>query len=449
MKRTIKEQAVIFVSVVKWALLATVVGIVAGAATTFFVKSLNWGYGLSGLKYYFLLIPLGLVASALIGRYLMPEGHGADKAIETIHKATAKIRAKAVPVEFITTFLTITSGGSAGKEGPAAQIGAGLASLVADAFRLKGADRRKLAICGISSGFASVFGTPIAGAIFGIEVMFAGRMLYDVMLPSFIAGIISYQVSSYLGLSYFYNPITIVPVFSELFFLKVAVAGVFFGLCSILFIETLNAARRLSERSGLNLFIKGILAGGLLIGLTFLFTDRYLGLGIETIETALKGGRVEWYAFLLKPVFTGITLGFGGHGGIGTPVFFVGAAAGNALSRVLNVDPAMLSAIGFVALLAGAANTPIAASIMAIELFGAEIAPYAAVASVISFIISGHRSAYASQIVFVKKSASIEVELGSEIGKATPTYQTREDSWIYFFKQALSRILRGKNRGGP
>lgn len=444
MKRTINEQAVIFVSVVKWALLATVVGIVAGAATAFFVKALNWGFGLSQVKYYFLLIPLGLAASALIGRYLMPEGHGADKAIETIHKARAGIRAKAVPVEFITTFLTITSGGSAGKEGPAAQIGAGLASLVADAFRLKGADRAKLAICGISAGFASVFGTPIAGAIFGIEVMFAGRMLYDVMLPSFIAGIISYQVSAYLGLAYFYNPITIVPVFSELFFLKVAISGVFFGFCSIIFIEILKFSKMLGDKTGLPASQKAVLGGACLIALTFIFNDKYLGLGIETIERALNGGGVEWYAFLLKPLFTGITLGFGGSGGIGTPVFFVGSTAGSALSGVLGVDAAMLSAIGFVALLAGAANTPIAASIMAIELFGPGVAPYAAVASVISFIISGHRSAYASQIVFVKKSASIEVELGSEIGKAKPIYQTREGSWLYFLNRLRQRIFGGE-----
>ena len=127
--------------------------------------------------------------------------------------------------------------------------------------------------------------------------------------------------------------------------------------------------------------------GCALVGLTFVFSEDYLGLGLNTIQSSLEGKDVPWYAFIMKSVFTSVTLSFGGHGGIGTPIFFVGATAGSALSNILSIDPAMLSAIGFVALLAGAANTPIAASIMAVELFGAEVAPYAAIACVISFVI--------------------------------------------------------------
>lgn len=422
MKKALTEQTVIFASVVKWVLLATAIGVTTGASTTIFVKTLNWGAeAASNYRYYFLAMPLGLLASALIIKHLLPgaHGHGANQVIDSIHRTSGKIKPVAIVAEFVRSFVTLTSGGSAGKEGPSAQIGAGLASVIADILRFTGNDRRKLVICGISGGFASVFGTPLAGAIFGMEVLFIGSIRYDVLLPSFVAGVISYQVSSYLGLTYFYNPIAFVPVFTEGFFIKVMAAGVFFGLCSLLLVETLSAGRKLSDRIKAPLEVKAVIAGCALIALTFIFSEDYLGLGLGTIQSSLEGSEVPWYAFIMKSVFTSVTLAFGGHGGIGTPIFFVGATAGSALSNILSIDPAMLSAIGFVALLAGAANTPIAASIMAVELFGAEVAPYAAVACVISFVITGHRSAYPAQVLTVKKSSSISTEAGEgeESGK--------------------------------
>jgi Chloride channel protein EriC len=152
-----------------------------------------------------------------------------------------------------------------------------------------------------------------------------------------------------------------------------------------------------------------------LIVMAGLFSTRYLGLGLDTIEHCLQGGTVNEFAFLLKAVFTSITLNFGGSGGIVTPIFFIGTTAGNLFAQLFNLDVATFSALGFVALLAGAANTPIAASIMSIELFGPQIAPYAAIACVISFLVTGHRSVYPSQILAFKKSKFIDVETGKEI----------------------------------
>ncbi|MBI5492311.1 MAG: chloride channel protein [Deltaproteobacteria bacterium] len=447
MKRRLKEETVIFISVFKWIVLATIIGIIVGFSTTAFVSSLNWGSRLvSGYPYYFLLMPMGLLASALIVEYLFPEarGHGADMVIKSVHKHAGKIKAIIVPVEFLTTFLTLTTGGSAGKEGPSAQIGGGLASVFADIFSFEGIDRRKLVICGISGGFASVFGTPIAGAIFGIEVLFVGSILYDVLLPSFVAGIVSYQVSSWLGLTYFYHPVSFVPVFSEAFFIKVIIAGVFFGVASFIFVEALRLGKKISGAIRLPVPVKAVASGLVLIALTLVFSTNYLGLGLDVIQSALEGKDVPWYAFLLKSAFTSITLSFGGSGGIGTPIFFVGATAGSAISGILGVDRAMLSAIGFVSLLAGAANTPIAASIMAVELFGAEVAPYAAIACVISFVITGHRSAYPSQVLAVKKSSSLEVELGEELKNVRPQYGFREKSVIGIFRG----VIRGFRKKG-
>lgn len=373
-----------------------------GVSTTIFLKALAWGTSHAGeYKYYFLFLPIALFISVIIVKYLAPEaeGHGTEKVIEAIHKRSGKINPLVVPIKLIATVITISAGGSAGKEGPCAQIGSGLSSIFADIFRFDDSDRRKLVICGISAGFASVFGTPIAGAIFGIEVLVVGNILYDVLLPSFIAGVTAYHISYSLGITYLYHPINLVPVFNESFLIKIVLSGIFFGICSLLLVEALKIGKNLSGKLQIWSPPKGLIGGFVLVCLAFIFSTQYLGLGLETIESVIGGGDIVWYAFLMKIIFTAITLNFGGSGGIVTPVFFIGAASGALFARIFNMDVAAISAIGFVSLLAGAANTPIAASIMAVELFGPKIAPYAAVACVISFLMTGHRSVYPAQLI--------------------------------------------------
>ena len=448
MKRRVAEETILFISVFKWVVLATAVGSLIGAVTTLFLKLLVWGTAVGQQHpYTFLLLPLALFLSALLVK-LAPDaqGHGTEKVIEAIHKHGGKIKAAVVPVKLVATLVTLCIGGSAGKEGPCAQIGAGISSIVADLLRFDEQDRKKLVICGISAGFASVFGTPIAGSIFGVEVLFVGTILYDVLLPSFIAGITSYQVSSALGIHYFYHPVNMLPKFSETFFLKVILAGVFFGLCSMMLIETLRLGEKLSARLRLWTPFKGLVGGTALVLLAFVFSKRYLGLGLETIETCLRGEQVSWYAFLLKPLFTSITLNFGGSGGIVTPIFFVGATSGAFFAALMGLNAATFSAIGFTSVLAGAANTPIAASILAVELFGPVVAPYATVACVISFLMTGHRSVYHSQVLSMRKSESIQVEIGKEMENIEATYARREGSlirrgviWYRIVERAIKR----------
>ncbi len=443
MKRRLTEQAVLFISIMKWVFLATIIGIVVGLSTTVFLKILNWSRLLSNtFPYYFLLLPAALFLSAAIIKYLAPdaEGHGTEKVIEAIHRHSGKIKAIVVPVKLVATIITLAAGGSVGKEGPCAQIGGGLSSIFADIFRFSDNDRKKLVICGISAGFASVFGTPIAGAIFGVEVLFIGGILYDVLLPSFIAGIISYHISSSLGIAYFYHPINFVPVFSEGFFAKVVFAGIFFGICSALLIEMLKLGDKLSAQLRISKPLKGIIGGLALIGLVFIFSKQYLGLGLDTIQSSLEGIKIIWYAFLLKMIFTSITLSFGGSGGIVTPIFFIGATSGTLFATFLGLDTATFAAIGLVSLLAGAANTPIAASIMAVELFGPKVAPYATVACVISFLMTGHRSVYPSQVLAIKKSPSFEVETGKEIEGVNAQYQFRENSLIGLISNIIKTL---------
>ena len=451
MKKRFKEESVIFISVLKWLFLASVMGIIVGLAVTGFLKILHTSIIFTnGYNYYYLLLPVALLVSTVVIDFLAPDagGHGTEKVIEAVHKRSGKIKVMVVPVKLVTTVITLAFGGSAGKEGPCAQIGAGLASFFSDIFRFSDVDRKKFVICGISGGFASVFGTPIAGAIFGIEVLFVGSIRYDVLLPSFVAGIVSYQVSSWLGIGYFYNPVTFVPVFSDAFFIKMVIAGILFGFCSFILIESLSLGKKVSSMIPLTKPVKAVVGGVALVFLTFIFSKEYLGLGLETMERALAGGEVPYIAFLLKCLFTTITLNFGGSGGIVTPIFFVGATAGSVFSHLLNVDPAMLAAIGLVSLLAGSANTPIAASIMAVELFGPQVAPYASIACVISFVIAGHRSVYPSQVLSIKKSSSINVELGAELDKLKPSFQQRDKSLIDVAR-LLIRFVRKRKKDEP
>jgi len=442
-RHLLTEQTILFITIAKWLILATIVGIIVGLSTTAFLKLLSISLDANeGFYYYFLLLPIAMAISIGMIKYLAPEaeGHGTEKVIESVHKHSGKTPPAVVPVKLIATIITLAAGGSVGKEGPCAQIGAGCSSIFADIFRFNDHDRRKLVICGISAGFASVFGTPIAGSIFGVEVLFVGSLLYDVLLPSFVAGIISYQISSDLGITYFHHPIFVVPKFTEWFFLLVVLAGVMSGLWSGVLIGLLNAGENVASRLQLSPPIKGFIGGCVLIALTFATSRRYLGLGLDTIESSLEGTSHGWLAPAMKAIFTSITLSFGGSGGIVTPIFFIGATSGAALAKLLGLDVATFAAIGLVSLLAGAAQTPIAASIMAIELFGAGIAPYAAIACIVSFLMTGHRSVYPSQVLAMKKSASLDVAVGEVIENVEAQYRMQGSSTVDIIARAISNL---------
>jgi H+/Cl- antiporter ClcA len=411
----VAEQRTLLGSLAKWTVLSTLVGTMVGASTTLFLLALDWttaavGRAPGGIW----LLPLGLCAASLLVRLLAPEaeGHGTERVIAAVHQRWGRIDLRVAPVKLAATVVTIATGGSVGKEGPCAQIGASLASALAHLLRLGLRDRRTIVVCGISAGFATVFGTPIAGSIFGIEVLSLGALFYDVLYPSFIAGIVGYQVSSALGVRYFHAALFTIPRATQGIFLRTVVAGILFGLIALLLIESLRAAHDLARRVSLPQPVLALGGGAALAVISLATGPRYLGLGLDTIDAAVRGVPIPVLAFAWKILFTATALSIGGSGGIVTPIFFIGATAGSGLGALLGVDAGTLAAIGMAATLAAAANTPVAAAVLAIEFFGPAVGPFAAIASVVAFLIVGHRSVYPSQILGVAKAARFQVTPG-------------------------------------
>ncbi len=462
MRKHFTEQAAIFFSVSKWIILSASVGIVIGAIVTFFLKFLEYAEDSRDLlpfNYYYLL-PFALVITVYVIKKFAPnaEGHGTEKVIEAVHKKSGKIDIAVIPVKLFATVLTIFAGGSVGKEGPGAQIGAGVSSFIATQLQFSKEDRKKLVICGISAGFATVFGTPIAGAIFGVEVLIIGVILYDVLLPSIIAGFAAFTTAQLLGIKYtyfnlhFYQDVSL----DLLLIVQVVIAGIFFGIVSDFVVTTVSKTSKLIKKIPLHPLLIAFLGGVLLVVLATIFGTQYLGLGMDTIKEVLgpfplMADSVPWYAFLAKTFFTSITLSVGGSGGIITPLFYIGATSGHLFGQIIGSDHvAMFAALGFVSVLSGSTNTPIAATIMAVELFGINIAHYAALSAVISFLITGHRSVYSSQLLGMKKSGILNVKFGEEVDKTDVLLDDREIGRIKDLKTRLDmRRQRMKEKKSP
>lgn len=443
-KYEVSEQTVLFISIVKWVALASLVGVIVGFTSAGFIKLLEFSVkNLSKYWYFLFTIPLSFFLVALVKKYFYPEHdiETTNQVIDSIHRSK-EISWKSALKAFFLPIITIAGGGSAGKEAPCADVGASAGSILSKWFKFPEMDRRKLMICGVSAGFAAVFGTPIAGAIFGVEFLFIGGILYEVLLPSIVAGIVSYHVASSLGIVGFSHIISYVPNFDRAFFISVIGAGIFFGIVSFLMVEINKDIRNISAKIMLWAPLKALAAGTVVAIIAYIFSTTYLGLGTETIDLVLNGGKIVLYAFLIKIIVTSITVNFGGSGGLVTPAFFVGATSGVLFASIFNLDPVLFAAMGMAAVLGGVANTPIAASILSIEAFGPAIAPYAAVACVISFLMTGHRSLFPSQVLSIQKSSSLKVVSGKNLEDSETKVIVRKKGVL---KYALKARQKRKN----
>jgi H+/Cl- antiporter ClcA len=380
--------------------LATAVGVACGVASAVFLLLLERaGHYRQSHEFIVYTLP---VAGALIGLVYDRWGRsikgGNNLVIDTIYDETPQIPLRMAPMVLVGTVLTHVFGGSAGREGTAVQMGASLADEIAHRFKVSKETRRQLLAAGIAGGFGSVFGTPIAGTLFGLEVVCLGRMEYDALLPALIASLVGDLVTRRLGVVHtLYPTVPDVPL-TPLVFGKLCLMAVGMALATVAFVESTHRLKRLLESKIAWLWLRMFVGGVAVVALWKLVgTSDYLGLGVSTIVRAFKDPTLPWFAFALKLVFTAITLSAGFLGGEVTPLFFVGATLGSVLARWMGLPIELGAGAGVAAVFGAAANTPIALSIMAVELLGASALPHVVIVTVLAYLLTGHRGIYPAQ----------------------------------------------------
>lgn len=272
-----------------------------------------------------------------------------------------------------------------------------------------------MVLIGISAGFASVFGTPLAGAVFGLEVIIVGRMRYDCILPAFLSAAFAHLTCHSWGVAHTHYPVPQVPELSVVTIAWIALAGILFGLTAAWFSRSIgfwgSYAKKLISYPPLRPVVGGIVIA---LAIWALGTTKYIGLGVPVIVESFTTQQM-WYDFALKLIFTTFTIGVGFKGGEVTPLFFVGATLGSALAAIIPLPMSLLAAVGFVAVFSGATNTPIACTLMGIELFGAEPGLYIGIACVVAYLFSGHTGIYTAQVVGSPKNILSWREKGSKL----------------------------------
>ena len=393
----------------RWLLLACAVAALAGSASAAFLLALDWATA-TRESHRWLVWGLPLAGFA-VGWVYLKIGHGVEAGnnllIDEVHDPRKVVPLRMAPLILVSTVVSHLFGASVGREGTAVQMGGALADQLTHVFRLRPEDRRILLMAGISAGFASVFGTPLAGAVFALEVLVVGRLRYDALLPCFVAAIVAEQVTGLWGVHHTHYAAGALPGIGAWTLGAVVLAGIVFGLVGMVFAEATHAASAFMRRRIAYAPLRP-LVGGLLIAALIWFGGawRYAGLGIPSIVEAFEQPAVPW-EFAAKLGLTVASLGSGFKGGEVTPLFYIGATLGNALAPLLQLPFPMLAALGFVAVFAGAANTPLACTLMAMELFGAQIGVFAGLACVVSYLFSGHTGIYRSQRVGLAKHRAL------------------------------------------
>lgn len=403
---------------VRWLALSAVVGMLAGSASALLMVMLEWAAQTREAHLWIIaLLPVtGLVVGLMYHYFGRSVEAGNNLIVREIHAeeeaGKASIPFRMTPLILIGTALTHLFGGSAGREGTAVQTGASLADQIdrvlerIPRLRLSRMDRRTLLIVGVSAGFGSIFGTPLSGAVFGLEVLTIGSVGYDAIFPCFLAAFAADFVTRAWGVHHTIYTVTAMAPLSPQHMLAAVAAGIAFGITAMLFAHVTHAISDAFKRHvrfpPLRPFLGGAIVAAAVFGIGLGHTSKYIGLGEPTIVAAFLH-RLPWYDFAGKFGFTVMTLGAGFKGGEVTPLLYIGATLGNALSAVLPLPSSLLTAMGFVAVFAGAANTPIASSLMALELFGPEVGAFAAIACVTSYLFSGHKGIYHAQRLGIAK----------------------------------------------
>lgn len=415
MIRTVQCPATVII-LSRWLLLITVTGALTGSACALFLSSLAWVTRIQSTHNWLIwLLPLGgLVSGAMYSRWGRTSEAGNNVIFEEIHHPRAGVPPQMAPLVLLGTLLTHLFGGSAGREGTAVQMGGSLAGSLGRLFpSMSSRETAALLSAGIAAGFSGVFGTPLAGTVFALEVLVVGRILYQFLIPCLVTAYLSDSVCTWWGVGHTHYSVTSqIPEIRGVhlnslepsLLIHTLAAAVLFGMAARIFV----AATHFSSAVLLKLkrpLLRPVAGSAVIVSLMFLAGDRsYLGLGVEsedpqlvTIVSAFRDGGAQTMSWLWKIVFTSVTLGSGFKGGEVTPLFYVGATLGNAFAAWTGNPADLFAALGFVAVFSAAAKTPLACSVMAVELFGAEYVHYFAIACTAAWLSSGRTGIYRSQ----------------------------------------------------
>lgn len=393
-------------TLLKWLIISICIGLIVGIISSVFGHTLVFVTKLRG-QYPLILLGLpfaGLMIVFLYRFFKNTDDSGTNMVISSIHSST-DIPFKMAPLIFVTTILTHLCGGSAGREGAALQLGGSIANQIGKVLKLNANDRHIIIMCGMSAGFSALFGTPMAAAIFALEVISIGIMHYSALVPSVTAAMIAHFVADAMLVVPERFPVSGVPVVDPVNFFKMIVFGALVGSISIVFCIMLHTAEHLYKKFLKNSYVRIAAAGCIVVLLSVILqTDFYLGSGQEIIESIFHTEKTELYTFLLKMLFTALTLGAGFKGGEIIPSFCIGAAFGCAAASFIGLPVPLIAACGMVGLFCGVTNCPITSLLISFELFGFEGMPYYLVTIAVSYMLSGYYGLYRSQKIMYSKT---------------------------------------------
>ncbi len=399
---------------IRWVLFAVLLGIVMGIIGTAFVQCIHIGTEFRHSHPWVLLtLPLG--GLLIVWLYRITRNHddrGTNMVIASI-RSEAELPVQMAPLIFISTVITHTCGGSAGREGAALQLGGSIGSLLGRGLKLRERDKRILILAGMSAAFSAIFRTPIAAAIFAMEVGCIGAMQYAALVPCAVASLTASFIAEKLGQPLTHYAISEIPELTAVNALKLLLLGILCAALSIAFCTLLHKTEHLLEHHFKNPYLRIAVTGSLLLGMGLLLrSDMFFGIGEETIHSAIAGETV-WYAFLLKMLFTAVTIGGGFKGGEIVPSFFIGATFGCLFGQIAGISPSLCAAAGMVALFCGVTNCPLATLLISAELFGMECVPLCLLTIAVSYLLSGYYGLYSTQKFVTSKFADAPVHHGT------------------------------------
>ncbi|WP_035779260.1 chloride channel protein [Butyrivibrio sp. MC2013] len=400
----LKKMAVSLALLVKWIIFGLLTGVIAGLCGAVFCKMLEFAASFrAGNSWTIFILPLaGLVIVSLYHFFKDYNDTGANLIISAITKDEAIPLFKA-PLIVISTFLTHICGGSSGREGAALQLGGSLGYNLGRLLGMDDNDKKMMTMTGMAAAFSALFGTPMAAAFFAIELSSVGAMHYAALVPTVGASLTASSIAAYMGVASDAFMVKIVPELNTGYASLAALLAVLGALMSIVFCLSIKGGRKTLDKYISNPYVKVVAGGIIIIVLSMIFRSGYYnGTGIAVIEMAFKGEAPPW-AFILKLLFTSITLGAGYKGGEIVPALYVGATFGSLFAQITGFPLQLATAMGMVSVFCGATNCPVASLLIAFEMFGFEGMPYYLITISLSYAISGYISLYGAQVIKYSK----------------------------------------------